>query len=321
MNAHDTPPGKRSSSRNCTSTRSITRSSNKKTPDSSLTNQLIVRKQLFTEEDSTPNPDREDASLFNLVQILLIKEFDSDRSNHFDFVKCSDIIVSNVFPSYTPVKSGVEIVVPFNKKHNASSIRVFQKLGVQVRNNLSSKIYSIPPCKSYTCLGLDRLFCSINIKTMKKKLSIMIGFENLVRESIRNRSNILRDNIFPIHHYNVGVVLSHQTKNELLYLLEEKDIKNENDRYNNFIFRSPNCVDVTNEDDVICLNCDKVKANFVKHLIRSDGRVDASQKLKTRNDITLCSPTLEKNKLEMYSNKLKVHRDKTSRAKIAHQKV
>ena len=73
MNAHDTPPGKRSSSRNCTSTRSITRSSNKKTPDSFLTNQLIVRKQLFTEEDSTPNPDREDASLFNLVQILLIK--------------------------------------------------------------------------------------------------------------------------------------------------------------------------------------------------------------------------------------------------------
>ena len=100
----------------------------------------------------------------------------------------------------------------------------------------------------------------------------------------------------------------------------EKDIKNENDRYNNFIFRSPNCVDITNEDDVICLNCDKVKANFIKHLIRSDGRVDVSQKLKTRNDMTLCSLTLEQNKLEMYPNELKVHRDKTSRAKLAHQK-
>ena len=137
---------------------------------------------------------------------------------------------------------------------------------------------------------------------------------------MRDRSNILRDNKFSIHHYDAGVVLSHQNKYELLYLLEEKDIKNENDRYNNFIFRSPNCVDVTNGDDVICLNCDKVNANFIKHLIRSDGRVDASQKLKTRNDITLCSPTLAQNKLEMYSNELKVHRDKTSRAKLAHQK-
>ena len=158
MNSHDTLPEEGSSSRNLTSTRSITRSSNQKTPDSSLTNQLIVRKKLFTKEDSTSNPDREDASLF----------IDSDRFNHLDFVKCSDIIVSNVFPAHTPVKSCVGIVVTFNKKHNASSIRVFQKLGVQVRNNLSSKIYSIPPCKSYTCLGLDRLFCSINIKTMKK---------------------------------------------------------------------------------------------------------------------------------------------------------
>ena len=94
MNLHDTPPEKRSSSRNRTSTWSITRSSNQKTPDSSLTNQLIVRKQLFTEDDSTPNPDREDASLF----------IDSDRFNHLDFVKCSDIIVSNVFPTHTPVK-------------------------------------------------------------------------------------------------------------------------------------------------------------------------------------------------------------------------
>ena len=113
----------------------------------------------------------------------------------------------------------------------------------------------------------------------------------MVRETIRNRSNILRDNKFPIHHYDAGVVLSNQTKNELLYLLE-----NENDRYNNFIFRSPNCVDVINEDAVICLNCDKVKANFIKHLIRSVGRADASQKVKTRNDITLCSPTLTQNK-------------------------
>ena len=45
----------------------------------------------------------------------------------------------------------------------------------------------------------------------------------------------------------------------MLYLLEEKDIKNENDRYDNFNFRSPNCVDVTNENDVTCLNCDKLK--------------------------------------------------------------
>ena len=66
----------------------------------------------------------------------------------------------------------------------------------------------------------------------------------------------------------------------MLYLLVEKDIKNENGRYNNFHFRSPNCVDVTNENDVVFLNYDKVKANFIKHIIRSDGRVDASQKLK-----------------------------------------
>ena len=57
----------------------------------------------------------------------------------------------------------------------------------------------------------------------------------------------------------------------------------------------------------------------MKHIIRSVRRVDASQKLKTRNDITLCSPTLAQNKLEMYSNELKVHRDKTSREKLAHQ--
>ena len=61
--------------------------------------------------------------------------------------------------------------------------------------------------------------------------------------------------------------------------------------------------------------------HFIKHLIRSDGRVDASQKLKTRNDITLYSPTLAQNKLEMYSNELKVHRDKTSRAKLAHKNL
>ena len=118
---------------------------------------------------------------------------------------------------------------------------------MQVRNNLSSHYYSIPSSKSCTCLGLDKLFCSININAIEKKLSMLIGFENLVRESTRNRSNILRDNKFLTHHHDVGDVLSYQTKNELLYLLEEKDIKNENNRYSNLLFRSPNCIHVTNE--------------------------------------------------------------------------
>ena len=78
---------------------------------------------------------------------------------------------------------------------------------------------------------------------------MMTGFENLTIKTIWNRSNLLRDIKFSNNHYDTGVLLRNQTKNELLYLLEKIDIKNDNDRYNNLLSRPSDYVDVTNEHD------------------------------------------------------------------------
>ena len=46
----------------------------------------------------------------------------------------------------------------------------------------------------------------------ERQNNIMIGYGNLVREALRKRVDLLRDNKLPYYHYDAGVILSHQKK-------------------------------------------------------------------------------------------------------------
>ena len=147
----------------------------------------------------------------------------------------------------------------------------------------------------------------------------MVGCENLVREALRKYVDLLRDNKLPNYHYDAGVILSHQKKDELLYVLEQKEFKFGSDRYNNFCFRSPKCLkQIKNNDDLLCNKCDDIVLKLQNNCLRSEKRVEASKKVNFRHDIALSSPTLAQNKMEMLSQNIRLDTMKKARAKFIH---
>ena len=71
-----------------------------------------------------------------------------------DFVRCDDHLINNIFPA----KNGIEVVNPFEKKHNALSLRDFQKLRVKLRKRITSSVYPISSYAEFSCLELINNF-------------------------------------------------------------------------------------------------------------------------------------------------------------------
>ena len=123
---------------------------------------------------------------------------------------------------------------------------------------MSTSIYPILSYANCLCLGIDKELGSSRLISEERKDSIKVGYKNIVREALRKRVDLLRDNKLPDYHYDAGVILRHK-KNELLYVLEQKEYKCCSDRYNNFTFRSPKCLKkMINNDDLLCNECDDI---------------------------------------------------------------
>ena len=71
------------------------------------------------------------------------------------------------------------------KKYNALSIRDFQKSGIKLKKRMTSSVYSILSDVNFSCLGIDKKFCSSNL--LERKNNVTVGFENLEREALRKR--------------------------------------------------------------------------------------------------------------------------------------
>ena len=90
-----------------------------------------------------------------------------------DFVRCDDHLINNIFPA----KNEIEVVIPFEKKYNALSIRDFQKSEIKLKKRMTSSVYSILSDVNFSCLGIGKTFCSSNL--LERKNNVTVGFEIL----------------------------------------------------------------------------------------------------------------------------------------------
>ena len=72
------------------------------------------------------------------------------------------------------------------------------------------------------------------------------------------------------------IIIKSSKKDELIYVLEQKEFKFCSDRYNNLCFRSPKYLKQTkNNDDLLCNECDDIVLKLQNNCIRSENRVEA----------------------------------------------
>ena len=75
---------------------------------------------------------------------------------------------------------------------------------------------------SYRCLGLDQTM--VLSRTTKERDKMYIGYGNLVREALRWRADLLRDDVQPSLWKHRGVIISKQNKISCLFVLNKLNI-------------------------------------------------------------------------------------------------
>ena len=76
---------------------------------------------------------------------------------------------------------------------------------------MTSSVYSISSDANFLCLGIVKKLLTSNL--LERKSNVTVGFENLVREALRKRVDLIRDDKLPDYHYDAGVILSHKKMN------------------------------------------------------------------------------------------------------------
>ena len=139
---------------------------------------------------------------------------------------------------------------------------------------------------------------------------------------MRKRVDLIRDDKLPDYHYDAGVIVSHQKKDELIYVLEQKDFKFCSDPYNNFTFHSPKSLNqMISKDYLLCNEWNLIFKNLQYNCIRSETPVVILKYFKIRHELVLLSPTLAQSKMEIYAKKIILDTNRKYRAKVAHQNV
>ena len=155
-------------------------------------------------------------------------------------------------------------------------------------------------------------------RTTKERDKMYIGYGNLVREALRRRADLLRDDVCPVLWKHPGVVMSKQNKTSCLFVLHENtSYQTENiGHYKPFYFSPPSCKNiVTNSSDLLCSNCDKAVPNLKKICMRAHDRANAGGNKNTRNDYLLSSPSVTKSKLDRLTHEGKKRIDMVHKGK------
>ena len=280
----------------------------------------ISSRRLFDEQSTSfeISCNREDASQYSLTQIKWLMTNDVSRFGRLDFVRCSEHMLRSLFPSKY---AGILPFPPPEKRHHAKDVREFMLLGKSERKlNGSIRFYPLDKNQKAKCLGIDKVLCMEHSK--KRRGDVSIGYGNLVREALRRRADLLREDELPEYHDEVGVVTNLQKKDAVHFVLKEKTCKDKNDRYTNFYFVSPCCQENIDDEGLIsCSSCNSLLPKVKKLCINTLSKVESSKLLKTRNDVVLSSPSRSKAALDSYASVIRKKRNLMDKAKRKHEKM
>ena len=146
------------------------------------------------------------------------------------------------------------ISMPSSHRHKPKKIQYFQRLGKKQKAQLIEKEYynrSIPVTSNYDnpCLCIrskeSQKLCSNKVKTE----TVLKGYNHLVCEAIRKRSDILRDNTHHNFRSKIGVILKEKDG----FILKETHCDWFNSSsYDNFYFASNKCRRFVDMDNIVC---------------------------------------------------------------------
>ena len=246
-----------------------------------------------------------DASNHCLEQIKWIRWNDPFKINKFDFIRSSDTVLEALFTA----RSGnrLDIPIPIEMRHCTTRIRHFVNLGYKQRKLLSPQNHdrspmNLNPSTPKKCLGIDQMMTIFY--TQKDQTKMCIGFGNLVRQSIRKRADLLRENELPILQKYTGVVISKQDPSKCNFTLHDTHCCNPNERYKKFAFFSPDCSDTVHGNELLCTKCMNSVLKLKKYCIHAVENRNYGESTNARNEVLLSSPSLAKIKLERIQKKI-----------------
>ena len=174
-----------------------------------------------------------------------------------DFSRLDDQSIKKIIPPY----NDQGFVIPNSHRHKLSQIRSFHRMGKNQQNEVvgndpsSYPINNKPaPYPSYSCcIGINcHDLCSRTLSEENKK-SVTDGYAHLIREALRKRADLLRDNILRKYHRERGVLVN---KNEVFVLKEIDRVWFDPKSYNNFYFVSGQCRETINDGKIVCAKCE-----------------------------------------------------------------
>lgn len=135
-----------------------------------------------------------------------------DFSNYSDSTSCALFNVRKR-EAFSPI--------PIDRRHTAFDICDFCRMGKNQRDN-----FRTPPTSTqhimeeYPCYGIDIALCKS--ESLSWKSVIVDGFKNLIRQAMRSRADLLRENVLPDYHFQTGIVINKQGKSKPVFILRER---------------------------------------------------------------------------------------------------
>jgi len=250
-------------------------------------------------EEGTPlvaiKCEGEDASLFSSVQLIWMKANDGRRFKQLDFINCSNTTLFTLFPSN---RNKHDHPIPAHVRHSARDIRRFRLCGSTQQLHI---IASPPPpprnlfsTSDMKCMGLPLSF----ISALSPNKDVMaIGYNNIIREAMRKRIDLIRDGIHPDLHHHHGVVL-HKNNNALCFFILDRIIGSKDEFYNSMFFRTYECdPNSMSNDSIQCSSCFLAKKKLQRICLNSL-KIRDNCGLRSRNSVLSVSLSLIVSKVE-----------------------